>query len=142
MQYKTESRFRNQLVNEMRLEGFEVQGIESGMTGRGIPDLYFSKIKRNPIVGQGERSEFEDKGWIELKNITGKLKDPVIIDFRPGQYEWLMRFYNGGTNVYLMVSCCEGIFVFRGLEIKKSYRLQEFLEWRHLSKMKNIDAML
>jgi hypothetical protein len=127
VQYKTESRFRNQLVNEMRLEGFEVQGIESGMTGRGIPDLYFSGVIT---------------GWIELKNITGELKDPVVIDFRAGQYEWLLRFHKAGTNVYLMVSCCEGIFVFRGSEIKKSYRLQEFLEWRHLNKMKNIDAML
>jgi hypothetical protein len=127
VQYKTESRFRNQLVNEMRLEGFEVQGIESGMTGRGIPDIYFS----GGIAG-----------WIELKNITGELKDPVVIDFRAGQYEWLHRFGLAGTNVYLMVSCCEGIFVFRGEEIKKSYRLQEFLEWRHLNKMKNIDAML
>ena len=128
MQYKTENRFRNQLVNEMRLEGFEVQGIESGGTGRGIPDIYFSG---NAI-----------KGWIELKNIVGELHDPVNVDFRAGQYEWLMRYHKAGTNVYLMVSCEEGIFVFRGVEIKKSYSLQDFLEQRHLNKMKNIGAML
>jgi len=117
----------------MRLEGFEVQGIESGMTGRGIPDVYFSRRSKSPPY------EPDLHGWIELKNIIGELPDPINIDFRAGQYEWLHRFGKAGTPVYLMVSCCEGIFVFKGEEIKKSYRLQEFLEWRpRWSKMKDI----
>lgn len=136
MQYKTESRFRNQLVNEMRLEGFEVQTIESGGTGRGIPDVYFAKLDGTRI------GDPVFNGWIELKNITTELSDPVVIDFRAGQLEWLNRFAKAGVNVYLGVSCGEGIFMFPRFEIQKTYLLKDFLSHKHLTKMKNIESLL
>ena len=136
MQYKTESRLRNQLVNELRLEGFEVQSIESGMTGRGIPDVFFAKLSGV------QQYEFNFHGWIELKNITTELRDPVVIDFRAGQYEWLMRFAGAGVNVYLIVSCSEGLFVFKRYDIQKSYPLNDFLASKKLTKMKNLESVL
>ena len=49
MQYKSEARFRNQLVNEMRQEGFKVTIIETGSISRGVPDLFF-EVREN-LVG-------------------------------------------------------------------------------------------
>ena len=137
MQYKTESRLRNRLVNELRLEGFEVQSVESGMTGRGIPDVFFAKLS-----GVQRQYECNFHGWIELKNITTELRDPVVIDFRKGQYEWLMRFAKEGVNVYLIVSCSEGLFVFKRYDIQKSYPLNYFLASKKLTKMKNLESVL
>lgn len=129
MRYKSESRFRNQLAATMSNEGYEVQPIESGGTGLGIPDVFFAK--------NGEI------GWIELKNMQDdNLPDPIKIDFRPGQVSWLTRYRKQGVNVYLAVSCIEGIFFFKNDDIKQEYSLAEFLEAWHIDKMKNIESML
>ena len=129
MQYKSESRFRNQLVNTMRQEGFKVQAVETGGTGLGVPDVFFARSGLS--------------GWMELKNMQDDiLPDTITIDFRPGQIRWLTEFKDEGVNVYLVVSCIDGVFFFRNSEIKQEYTLKEFLEQRHITKLKEIDAML
>jgi hypothetical protein len=113
----------------MRNEGFQAQAIESGGTGLGVPDVFFAKDGT--------------LGWIELKNMQDDiLPDPVKIDFRPGQVCWLNAYSQQGVNVYLAVSCAEGIFFFKNEDIKEEYPLAEFLEAWHIDKMKNIESML
>ena len=131
MSYKSESRFRNHLIATMKEEGFEVQAIESGTMGNGIPDLFFARY--DPSIS----------GWMELKNICDDiLPENIKIDFRSGQLEWLHKFHKAGIDVYLGISCNEGIFIFRNDEIKASYSIQDFLTHKHLKKMKDIGGML
>lgn len=79
--YKSEAAFSRALVlNLKRHKHLLVQRIESGETGRGIPDLYLH-TKRREV-------------WMELKN---KPYDSVYdntwkIPWRPGQQAWMLRY--------------------------------------------------
>jgi hypothetical protein len=110
--YRTESRFRNVWSQILRNEEFEIQPIESGSTGNGVPDAYFSSYKYNM------------KGWIELKNMD-ELKDMNRIDFRPGQLSWLKRFYKAGSMCVLGVAFNQGVVYFANADIKEVYSRAE-----------------
>lgn len=75
--YRNEAAFSKALVTAMRAKGIFVQRIESGETGKGIPDLF--------IITKGTPM------WIELKRIHGTCsnKMDVEIPWRPGQQAWL-----------------------------------------------------
>lgn len=75
--YRNEAAFSKALVTAMRNKGIFVQRIESGETGKGIPDL-FVITKGTPM-------------WIELKRVhdTCSGKFAVEIPWRPGQQAWL-----------------------------------------------------
>jgi hypothetical protein len=112
----------------MRNECFKVQPIETGGIAIGVPDLFFAKEGLS--------------GWIELKNIQGELPDTIRIDFRPRQFSWLMEYMEQKVNVYLGISCEEGIFFFKNNDIHKEYEKEEFLKHPHINKMRNIQSYL
>ena len=75
--YRNEAAFSKALCAAMRAKGIFVQRIESGETGKGIPDLF--------IITKGTPM------WIELKRVhdTCSTKRCVKIPWRPGQQAWL-----------------------------------------------------
>lgn len=85
--YRNEAAFSKALVTAMRAKGIFVQRIESGETGKGIPDLF--------IITKGTPM------WIELKRVHGAChRDYVEIPWRPGQQAWLNDVTKRG------VLCC------------------------------------
>ena len=79
LSYRNEAAFSKALCTAMRAKGIFVQRIESGETGKGIPDLF--------VITKGVPM------WIELKRIhdTTPVTDTgaVTIPWRPGQQAWL-----------------------------------------------------
>jgi hypothetical protein len=68
------------------LPRFHITAIETGSTGRGIPDLEYC---------------FEGKtGWVELKATSG-----YAVDLRPEQVAWLLRRARAGGRGFLAVRC-------------------------------------
>lgn len=78
LSYKNEAAFSKVLVTSMRNRGWFVQRIESGETGKGIPDIY--------AVSAGGSSY-----WLELKRVHKVLGRDLIVEipWRPGQQSWL-----------------------------------------------------
>lgn len=74
---KNEAAFAQKLVKKLRERLWFVQRIESGETGRGIPDIY--------CIDNNHRAR-----WIELKRIK-TVFHPLkqVITWRPGQQVWL-----------------------------------------------------
>lgn len=90
--YRNEAAFSKALVTAMRNKGIFVQRIESGETGKGIPDLY--------VITKGVSM------WIELKRIHGTCsnKQYVEIPWRPGQQAWLYDARARGV-VTMTIAC-------------------------------------
>lgn len=78
--YKNEAEFSKAFCLHLRKKGWFVQRIESGLTGKGIPDIY--AISPNHVPW-----------WFELKRNRGEeicnTTKPVYIHWRPGQQPWL-----------------------------------------------------
>ena len=74
--YKSENAFSKVLSLKLKLLGYSVTRIETGLTCQGVPDMFV----------QGNGTDF----WLELKNEkkltleTTKLK----VQWRPGQQPW------------------------------------------------------
>lgn len=88
--YKNEAAFSRSLVSAMRNKGIFVQRIESGETGKGIPDIY-------AIVGT-------QAIWIELKRVHHSIHAWEKIPWRPGQQAWLHEVWKRGQ--LSMTLCC------------------------------------
>lgn len=88
--YRNENAFSKAFVDALKKKGAFVQRIESGLTGRGIPDLYC--IIKNKAV------------WIELKRVHHKMSRYEVIPWRPGQQSWLTDVYNREQRVLTL--CC------------------------------------
>jgi Holliday junction resolvase len=67
-----------------RLTSFDFQSIETGSTGRGIPDMNYCHDGR--------------EGWIEAKQTQG-----WAVGLRPEQIGWLMRRARHGGRVWIAV---------------------------------------
>lgn len=78
--YRNENAFSKALVAAMKAKGIFVQRIESGTTGRGIPDIY--AIVENQAI------------WIELKRVHHNMGRYEEIPWRPGQQSWLSDVTN------------------------------------------------
>lgn len=76
--YRNEAAFSKAVVTYLRKQGYFVQRIESGLTGRGIPDIYCITPTGVPI-------------WLELKreHCSALYGMDVYISWRPGQQSWL-----------------------------------------------------
>lgn len=77
--YRNEAEFSKAVCSTLRKAGWFVQRIESGETGKGIPDIY-------AITPTGVSV------WLELKREhceIGNVPYPVCIHWRPGQQSWL-----------------------------------------------------
>lgn len=93
--YKNEAAFSKALVAHLRKQNWFIQRIETGSTGRGVPDIY-------AIAPDGTAV------WIELKRVhkTAKGRHSLDIPWRPGQQAWLntvQKMYR--QNVCTLVAC-------------------------------------
>ena len=97
--YRNEAAFSKALCTAMRAKGIFVQRIESGETGKGIPDL-FVITKKTPM-------------WIELKRIHGTCsgKKYVEIPWRPGQQAWLSDVTMRGMRCITLACFDDGILL-------------------------------
>lgn len=96
LSYRNEAAFSKALVTAMRNKGIFVQRIESGETGKGIPDL-FVITKGTPM-------------WIELKRVHGAChRDYVEIPWRPGQQAWLNDVAKRGVITMTLACFDDGI---------------------------------
>lgn len=97
LSYRNEAAFSKALVTAMRNRGIFVQRIESGATGKGIPDLFII-TKGTPI-------------WIELKRVhdTCSNKQVLEIPWRPGQQAWLHDVAKRGVATMTLACFNDGI---------------------------------
>lgn len=78
--YRNEAHFSGALVKHLRSKGWFVQRIETGSTGRGVPDIY--------CISPDGRAM-----WLELKRVHQSLRgrDRAVVPWRPGQQAWLRQ---------------------------------------------------
>ena len=97
--YRNEAAFSKALVTAMRNKGIFVQRIESGETGKGIPDLF--------VITKGVPM------WIELKRVHGRIPVNtglyVTIPWRPGQQAWLNDVQSRGVRCLTLACFDNGI---------------------------------
>lgn len=76
--YRNEAAFSKALVAHLRKQNWFVQRIETGSTGKGVPDIYAVAPEGTAI-------------WIELKRVhlCAKGRHFMEIPWRPGQQAWL-----------------------------------------------------
>lgn len=98
MNYRNEAAFSKALVTAMRRKGFFVQRIESGETGRGIPDIYCVGPNKMPF-------------WLELKRVHSNAgtATEVFIPWRPGQQAWLTEVSAYGQAAHTIACFNDGI---------------------------------
>lgn len=96
--YKNEAHFSASLVKAMRAKGWFVQRIESGETGKGIPDIY--AISPNKVAH-----------WFELKRERRAIKEVEVISWRPGQQSWLNDVTRRGQNATTLACFNDGILL-------------------------------
>lgn len=96
--YRNEAAFSKALCTAMRAKGIFVQRIESGETGKGIPDLF--------VITHGVPM------WIELKRVHGAChRDYVEIPWRPGQQAWLNDVTHRGVKCATLACFDDGILM-------------------------------
>lgn len=97
LSYRNEAAFSKALCTAMRAKGIFVQRIESGETGKGIPDLF--------VITKGVPM------WIELKRIHGTCSDKqyFTIPWRPGQQTWLHDVTYRGMKCMTLACYDDGI---------------------------------
>ena len=102
LSYRNEAAFSKALCTAMRAKGIFVQRIESGETGKGIPDLF--------VITKGIPM------WIELKRIHGTCsgKKNVDIPWRPGQQAWLTDVASRGITTMTLACFDDGILKIPG----------------------------
>lgn len=91
LRYRNEAAFSNALVKAMRAKGWFVQRIESGQTGRGIPDIYCIDNRK-------------EAWWLELKREHTNITPVIAISWRPGQQAWLNDVTKRGQHC-LTIAC-------------------------------------
>lgn len=99
LSYRNEAAFSKALCTAMRAKGIFVQRIESGETGKGIPDLF--------VITKGVPM------WIELKRVHGRIPAhdslTVNIPWRPGQQAWLHEVRTRGVTTMTLACFDNGI---------------------------------
>ena len=95
--YPNEAAFSNALVKALRNKGWFVQRIESGLTGKGIPDIYTITPTNVPV-------------WFELKRERRPcIQQCEIISWRPGQQTWLHNVVKRNQLAYTLAAFDNGI---------------------------------
>lgn len=90
--YRNEAAFSKAVVTVLRNRGWFVQRIESGETGKGIPDLYCISPRNSAV-------------WCELKRIHQDVSlQDIVVPWRPGQQSWLHGVAMRKQNVCTL--CC------------------------------------
>ena len=92
--YSSEAAFSKALCGSLTKRGIFHQRIETGETGRGVPDIYAIVPLLGPV-------------WIELKRSktvcpeTGMVK----VAWRPGQQGWMIKQWKAGGIVCITLVC-------------------------------------
>lgn len=95
--YRNEAAFSKALVQALRHHGWFVQRIESGETGKGIPDIYAIAPNKQAF-------------WFELKCMRrANTEQFESISWRPGQQSWLNEVTRRGQNAYTLAAFNNGI---------------------------------
>lgn len=96
--YRNEAAFSKAFVTAMRNKCWFVQRIESGETGKGIPDIFAISPTRVSM-------------WIELKreHTMCSGKSAVEIHWRPGQQAWLTNVNHRGMLTFTIACFDDGI---------------------------------
>jgi len=95
--YKTEAMFSRALCDMLANKPVMVQRIESGETGRGIPDLYL-RLKKREV-------------WIELKNHKDQSIHQRVwfVRWRRGQQAWATKYrQSSGLCTFTLVAMKDG----------------------------------
>lgn len=92
--YRNEAAFSQALVKHLRAQGWFIQRIETGSTGRGVPDIY-------AITPLGEAI------WIELKRVHKSVagRHYISVPWRPGQQAWLLQVTKLKQQAITLVAC-------------------------------------
>lgn len=100
LKYRNEAMFSRAVCAHLRKQGYFVQRIETGSTGRGVPDIYC-------ITPEGQAM------WLELKRVhsSAKGKDRAIIPWRPGQQAWLNMVHKFRQTVRTLVAFDDCIMI-------------------------------
>ena len=100
--YRNEAAFSKTFVQHLRKNGWFVQRIESGSTGRGVPDIYCISPQGNAF-------------WFELKRVhSNAYRRPVVaIPWRPGQQAWLHSITRLKQNAYTIACFDDEILVIK-----------------------------
>ena len=93
-QYRNEAAFSKALVAHLRKAGWFVQRIETGSTGRGVPDIYAISPDGNAM-------------WLELKRVHKSVKGLhyLAVPWRPGQQAWLLQATKMKQTAKTLVAC-------------------------------------
>lgn len=111
----TESQGYRSVRNKLRTYPVFFQRIESGVTGIGIPDVFFRT-----------RST---EGWIELKSIsTLKVRKKVKMPFRVGQLSWIERYRKLGGQILVFCFVNDSLAVIANNKIQEEYTYQSFID--------------
>jgi hypothetical protein len=108
--YTNEAAFSKAVCAHLRKQGWFIQRIETGSTGRGVPDIY-------AIAPEGTAM------WLELKRVhkTAKGRHYLDIPWRPGQQAWLYtvsKVYK--QNAYTLCACDDCILKISHFKIYKN----------------------
>jgi len=102
---RSEGDLRGHFCKALRANDVQVQPIESGTTGLGIPDVFIRTTKAS--------------AWVELKHEHYEPRLPYKVPFRTGQYGWLKHHYTlGGISVL-------GLWFPSGLHLYVNEHIQE-----------------
>lgn len=93
--YRNEAEFSAAVVRHLRKYGWFVQRIETGTTGRGVPDIYAISPDKQAM-------------WLELKRVhcCAKGRSVLKIPWRPGQQAWLREVTARGQRCFTL-ACCD-----------------------------------
>jgi hypothetical protein len=100
--YSSEATFSRALLTALKAKAKRalIQRIETGETGRGVPDLYLRSIDR--------------EYWLELKNVkrSSVYNGCWQIPWRPGQQAWALQYRKcSGLCVFTIVAVGDGFLL-------------------------------
>ena len=87
---------------------FHFMRFETGMTAKGIPDVYYHPLTR------------EFSGWIELKIGVKNADGSVSVKYRPGQRKTLSNLQKGCDRVFTLIQVEDEFFLVNRFEDKVS----------------------
>lgn len=124
--YRNEAAFSKALVAHLRKNAWFIQRIETGSTGRGVPDIY-------AISPDGRAM------WLELKRVHKSVKGLhyLAIPWRPGQQAWLRQVTAMSQEAHTLVACDDCILMISHHHIYKN----DVVPLNECTKILNIHAL-
>lgn len=124
--YCNEAAFSKAVCAHLRKQNWFVQRIETGSTGRGVPDIYAISPDRQAM-------------WLELKrvHINAKGRHQIVVPWRPGQQAWLHQVTKMGQTAMTLIACNDCIVMARHWHLYKN----DILPLSQCQKIPSISAL-